>query len=173
LATKTKKEKIMPKKLRGVLETPEEEVKEEETAPTNAVVTCPACGTEFEAPAAPEEEPAAEEGEPEKEEKPVDVKAAVKAALTTERKRVAAITEIGEKFGFREAAKAAVDGDVSVDAFRKQILDQSPEDWRASLTVRNPALQASERDMTGGGTAAGAVAVDEIKRRRASKYGGV
>jgi hypothetical protein len=73
----------------------------------------------------------------------VDVKAAVAAALADERKRTAAITALSEKFGFQDAGRAAIEAGVAVDAFRAQILDKSPDEWRASLAIKNPSVQAT------------------------------
>lgn len=155
-----------------------------EDTPKNAMVTCPECGAEFEAPETPAEEPEETpeetpeedrgQGTEDREQKECsaapridDVKAAVKAALVEERKRMAAITALGAKFGFVDAAQKAVESDVTVDAFRKQILDQSPEAWKASLAVKNPSVQASADDAAGGGEAA--AMVDEVKARRKAK----
>jgi len=103
-------------------------------------------------------------------EKPVDVDAAVQAALQADRQRADEITNLGDKFGFTAEAKAAVKDGKTVDDFRKEILNKSPEDWEAALNVKNPATQESEDDLSG--AAEGKEAVASIKERRAKMYGG-
>lgn len=121
-----------------------------EDTPKNALVTCPECGAEFEAPEAPAEEPeetpVPEEETEDKGQEAEDVAAAVKAAVADERKRTAAITALGGKFGFADAATKAISDGVTVDTFRAQILAKSPDEWKASLAVKNPTVQASAED---------------------------
>lgn len=155
LAPKTKKENDMPKEKEGVLETP----KNDGNADVNG-------GGAEDAGAVVDAAPV---------EKPVDVDAvvdaAVKAALVADRKRADEITALGEKFGFTASAKAFVSDGKTVDEFRAHILNQTPEDWKAALEVKNPALQASEADEKTAGQKKTDAAVDEIKARRAEKHG--
>lgn len=100
---------------------------------------------------------------------PVDVQAAVNEALAKDRKRAAEIEELGEKFGFTEAAKEFKEGGKSVEEFRKYILNKSPEDWRESLAIKNPAEQVSEEALET--NAEGQEAVDRIKASRRAVSG--
>lgn len=101
---------------------------------------------------------------------PVDVVDAVQAALKADRERADEITDLGEKFGFSAEAKAAVRAGKSTDEFRKEILNKSPDDWKASLQVKNPSTQPSEDELED--KAEGDNAVASIKARRAKLYGG-
>ena len=101
--------------------------------------------------------------------KALDVDTAVKAALETERKRTSGINDISAKFGFVADAKKFIEDGKTVDDFRAHILAKSPEDWKASLAVRNPSHQASEKEMVD--TSEGAAAVAKIKERRQARYG--
>lgn len=100
---------------------------------------------------------------------PVDVGAAVEKALAAERLRTAAIDELGAKFGFTvDVAKFKADGG-TVEQFRAHILNKSPDDWSASLAIKNPAQQNSEQEQEE--FADGASAVDAIKARRQERFG--
>ena len=105
---------------------------------------------------------------PAAEPQPADVDAAVQSALADERVRAAEITELGEKFGFEDDAKQFLKDGKSVNEFRTAILSKSPEDWKASLKVKNPSTQDTAEEL---GEAAGSDTVDKIKARRAKKYG--
>lgn len=98
-----------------------------------------------------------------------DVDAAVKNALKADRQRQADIRALGKRFGFDDDAEKHAVEDTSVDDFRKLILDKSPDDWRASLTIKNPSRQASEQEQED--NEEGAAAVKQIKKRRQAKFG--
>ena len=100
---------------------------------------------------------------------PVDVDAAVQAALKKERRRTAEINDIGNKFGFTASAKKFVEDGKSVEDFRAHILSKSPEDWQASLAIKNPSQQIGEQDLQD--KSAGADAVEKIKARRQAQFG--
>lgn len=99
----------------------------------------------------------------------VDVDAAVQAALQTDRKRQREIRELGAKFGFTAAAEQFAESGQSVAEFRAHILNKSPEDWRASLAVKNPSTQETEASLEA--TEEGNSAVASIKERRQKQYG--
>ena len=65
--------------------------------------------------------------------------AAVKAAEEATTARIAAINEIGDKFGFKDDADKFAKEGKSVAEFREHITNKSPEDWKNSLEIRNPA----------------------------------
>ena len=97
-----------------------------------------------------------------------NVDEAITAALAADRKRAAEIDELGEKFGFgTDAKKFKADGK-SVDEFRTHILNKSPEDWRASLAIKNPATQAAEQELSD--SSEGTAAVNRIKEKRQARY---
>jgi hypothetical protein len=93
-----------------------------------------------------------------------DVKAEVQAALKVDRARQTEIRELGSKFGFSAAAEKFANSDQTADEFRKHILNKSPEDWRSSLSIKNPAHQDSEQEFTD--NKEGADAVEKIKASR-------
>ena len=97
----------------------------------------------------------------------VDVK--VNAAIAKERKRIAEITALGNKFGFGEDAEKFVADGKKVSDFRAHVLNKSPEDWKASLSVKNPSLQTSESDLEEANQGDDAVA--RIKERRKASFG--
>lgn len=99
-----------------------------------------------------------------------DVSAAVEAALKVDRQRQADIRALGKRFGFTDAAEEFAAGGKSLEEFRAHILDKSPDDWRSTLTIKNPATQESETDSAA--TADGAAAVAKIKERRQARFGG-
>lgn len=137
------------------------------TKPQEPTPATPAAAAE---PTPPVSDPKATVTAPEPEAaKPVDIDAAVKAALETERKRTAGINDISERFGFVADAKKFIEGGKTVDDFRAHILAKSPDDWKASLAVRNPSHQASEQELDD--TTQGASAVAKIKERRQARYG--
>lgn len=70
-----------------------------------------------------------------------NVEAAVRKALAEDRKRAASITALGDKFGFVTDAKDYVAAGKSLEEFRAHVLGKSPDDWKASLAVRNPPQQ--------------------------------
>lgn len=99
----------------------------------------------------------------------VDVDAKVAAALKVDRQRQVDIRELGAKFGFAAEAEKFANSDKSVEEFRAHILEQSPEKWRASLAIKNPATQESEEETKG--LSEGNTAVAKIKERRQARYG--
>lgn len=107
--------------------------------------------------------------QPEAKHEPANVEEAVAAALKEDRKRQASIRELGGKFGFAEAAETFAEGGQSLEEFRAHILNQSPEKWRATLAIKNPAQQTSEQDFQA--ASEGAEAVAKIKARRQARYG--
>jgi ATP-dependent protease ClpP protease subunit len=90
---------------------------------------------------------------------------AVQQALASERVRTAELTAVGNKFGFGEDAETFIAQGKSVEEFRAHILNKSPDDWKASLAVQNPATQetASDDDESN-------EAIAKVKERRAAKY---
>ena len=99
-----------------------------------------------------------------------DVEAAVEAALDKEAERVAGITALGNKFGFTSEAEAFIgDRKKTVAEFQAHILNKSPDDWKASLAIKNPSTQASEADLDA--SKEGSEAVAKIKERRKAAYG--
>ena len=100
---------------------------------------------------------------------PTDVTTAVAAALKVDRQRQADIRALGKRFGFEAVAEEFAAGGKSLDEFRAHILDKSPDDWRATLDIKNPATQTSEADSTT--TAEGNAAVAKIKERRKAVFG--
>jgi len=95
------------------------------------------------------------------------VQEAVQAALAEERRRTAEITAVGSKFGFTADAEKFISSGKSVEDFRAHVLGKSPEDWKASLQVKNPAVQAPADDND---DSEGADAVAKIKERRKAKF---
>lgn len=100
---------------------------------------------------------------------PVDVTVAVETALKADRKRQADIRDLGRRFGFDADAEAFANSDKSLEEFRAHILDKSPDAWKASLSIKNPAQQESEADQEL--AADGAAAVNKIKERRQAIFG--
>lgn len=98
------------------------------------------------------------------------VEEAVAAALKVDRQRQADIRELGTRFGFQGDAETFSAEGKSLEDFRAHILNQSPEKWRASLTIKNPANQQSEEDLRG--NSEGDAAVAKIKERRQARYVG-
>jgi len=103
------------------------------------------------------------------EETPVDVDAAVEAALAAERTRTAEINALSAQFGFAEDAEAFLKDGKSVEEFRAHILNKSPDEWRASLAITNPTTQPSEQDEAD--SSEGEAAVAKIKERRKARFG--
>ena len=101
-------------------------------------------------------------------EQPVDVDAAVQSALKADRKRQKEIRELGAKFGFTAAAEKFAESGQTVAEFQDHILNKSPEDWRASLSIKNPSLQESETDLAESQESDDAIA--SIKERRQKQY---
>ena len=99
---------------------------------------------------------------------PQDVQAAVQEALANERTRTAEITALGSKFGFGEDAEKFIADGKSVADFQAHILNKSPDDWKASLAIKNPSQQASEDDLTASKEGDDAVAL--IKERRKASF---
>lgn len=97
-----------------------------------------------------------------------NVDEAVKKALAADRKRTAEIRNLGAKFGFGKDAEEFAASEKSVEEFRSHILSKSPEDWKASLQIRNPAHQESE-DASDDSAAKEAIA--KVKARRKSRTG--
>ena len=94
---------------------------------------------------------------------------AVAIALKDERVRIVGINALGNKFGFNADAETFVASGGTVADFRAHVLNKSPEDWKASLAVRNPAQQATdegEQDKSGND------AVAQIKERRKARHSG-
>jgi ATP-dependent protease ClpP protease subunit len=102
------------------------------------------------------------------EETPVDVNAAVEAALAAERTRTAEINTLSAKFGFADDAEDFLTDGKSAEDFRAHILSKSPDDWRASLAIKNPTTQPSETDE--GDSSEGSEAVAKIKERRKARF---
>jgi len=100
---------------------------------------------------------------------PVDVKAEVAAALKVDRKRQTEIRDLGRRFGFDADAETFANSDKSLEEFRAHILDKSPEAWKASLSIKNPAHQDTEADQAL--AADGAAAVNKIKEQRQKRFG--
>lgn len=123
-----------------------------------------------EQPDAPTEETQVQEDTPETLADADDVDARITAALKKDRKRQADIRALGKKFGFEAAAEKYADGDHSVEDFRAHILDKSPDDWRKSLAIKNPAKQDSEQDIDD--TSEGDAVVAKIKEKRKAAFGG-
>jgi len=101
---------------------------------------------------------------------PTDVSAVVEAALKVDRKRQADIRDLGQRFGFSKAAEEFAASGKSLDEFRAHILEKSPDDWRATLAIKNPATQ--ETETANEEAADGAAAVAKIKERRQARFGG-
>ena len=99
-----------------------------------------------------------------------DMDAKIKAALIQDRKRQTQIRALGKKFGFEAAAEEYADGDFSIEDFRSHILDQSPDEWRKSLEIKNPANQATGDDIDDAED--GAAVVAKIKERRKARFAG-
>jgi len=95
------------------------------------------------------------------------VNEAVQKALANERVRTSEITALGSKFGFAKDAEDHIASGKSVEQFRAHILNKSPDDWKASLEVRNPAQQSSEDDDE---EDSGSEAVARIKERRKARF---
>ncbi len=100
--------------------------------------------------------------------KAADVDLAVQEALKADRVRQSEIRKLGKKFGFEETAEEFASDDKSLEEFRTHILNKSPEDWKSSLKVKNPAVQETEEGLS---ESAGSDAVETIKARRAKKFG--
>jgi len=77
----------------------------------------------------------------------LSVDEAVQKALAEDRQRSGDIRELGAKFGFAEDAEQFARDGKSVDDFRTHILNKSPEAWEASLSIKNPATQQSEKEV--------------------------
>jgi len=105
----------------------------------------------------------------EQEDSRADVDAAVKSALQADRKRQKEIRELGAKFGFTEAAEQFAESGQSVAEFQAHILNKSPEDWKASLSIKNPATQESEEILSASKESNDAVS--KIKDRRQLRFG--
>lgn len=99
-----------------------------------------------------------------------DVQAAVREALAAERKRTAEITALGNKFGFDSDAEQFITNGKSVADFQAHVLAKSPDDWKASLEIKNPSHQASESELES--SSEGTEAVAKIKERRKARYAG-
>ncbi len=99
---------------------------------------------------------------------PVDVSAAVEAALVKDRKRQAEIRELGNKFGFTAAAEEFALNGKSLDQFRAHILNKSPEQWETSLKIRNPAAQSTEQELDD--YSEGADVVAKIREKRQARF---
>ncbi len=97
-----------------------------------------------------------------------DMDAKIRAALIQDRKRQSQIRALGKKFGFEAAAEEYAVGDFTIEDFRTHILDQSPDEWRKSLEIKNPANQVTGDDIDD--AAAGATAVAKIKERRKARF---
>lgn len=95
----------------------------------------------------------------------VDVDQAVQAALTKERQRIAQLTALGSKFNFTADCEQFIANGKSVDEFRAHILNKSPDDWKASLAIRNPAQQEASSNEAD----AANQAIAQIKARRQGK----
>ena len=99
-----------------------------------------------------------------------DVEAAVEAALDKEAERVAGITALANKFGFTNEAETFIGNrKKTVAEFQAHILNKSPDDWKASLAIKNPSTQESEADLDA--SKEGSEAVSKIKERRKAAYG--
>lgn len=98
------------------------------------------------------------------------VQKAVAEALANDRKRVAEITALGNKFGFAKEAETHIAEGKSLDDFRAHVLQKSPDDWKASLKVQNPAHQDSEGDLEDD-TEETEEATARIKERRRARMG--
>ena len=98
----------------------------------------------------------------------VDMSVEIKKALKADRKRQAEIRELGAKFGFTIAAEKFAGDDSTVEEFRAHILNKSPEDWRESLAIKNPAVQESEEELNNSGESD--AAIEKIKARRKAKF---
>lgn len=96
------------------------------------------------------------------------VEAAVQQALANERTRTAEITALGGKFGFGVDAETFIASGKTADEFRAHILGKSPEDWKASLAVKNPTTLSSEVEEA---DESGNEAVAKIKERRKARVG--
>ena len=99
----------------------------------------------------------------------VDVKAEIDSALKADRKRQAEIRDLGRRFGFDADAETFAAGDKSLAEFQAHILAKSPDAWKESLSIRNPAIQSAENEQAL--AADGAAAVDKIKARRQARFG--
>lgn len=83
--------------------------------------------TRNEEPSESQERAMTEETKETREQKPeIDVKAVESAAMENERKRIAEITKLGDKFNQRDMANQAVEGGKSVEEFRDMILSELP-----------------------------------------------
>lgn len=100
---------------------------------------------------------------------PAEVKAEVEAALKADRKRQAEIRELGRRFGFDAEAETFANSDQTLAEFQAHILAKSPDSWKASLSIKNPAVQDSEDEQAL--ASEGAAAVDKIKARRLARFG--
>lgn len=98
----------------------------------------------------------------------IDVEARVQEALMQERNRIAELSTIGDKFGFKADADQFVASGKSIEDFRAHILAKSPEAWKASLAIQNPSVQESEGDGDDSKDATEAIA--KIKERRQAKF---
>lgn len=99
----------------------------------------------------------------------IDVKAEIAIALKADRKRQAEIRDLGRRFGFDADAETFASGDKSLAEFQAHILEKSPDAWKESLSIRNPAIQSTENEQAL--AADGAAAVDKIKARRQARFG--
>lgn len=97
-----------------------------------------------------------------------DVDEAKETGQLEERERQKSIRELGAKFGFGKAAQQFADDGKSVAQFQEHILEKSPDDWKASLSIQNPSQQITAEDAD---LAEGDETVARIKARRASKFG--
>ena len=93
---------------------------------------------------------------------------AVATALANERRRASEITALGSRFGFQADAESHIADGSSVEDFRAHILGKSPDDWKASLAVRNPSEQAPEEDDD---DSDGDAVVAKVKERRRARMG--
>lgn len=98
------------------------------------------------------------------------VQKAVDEALANDRKRVAEITALGNKFGFAKDAEQHIAEGKSLADFRAHVLEKSPDDWKASLKVQNPAHQDSEDDLEDDSEET-KEATARIKERRRARMG--
>ena len=100
---------------------------------------------------------------------PVDVKSAVAEALKIDRQRQADIRDLGQRFGFDADAETFANSDKSLSDFQAHILAKSPDAWKASLAIKNPAQQQTESESQE--LAEGSAAVAKIKEKRKARFG--
>ncbi|QQG66354.1 hypothetical protein [Desulfobulbus oligotrophicus] len=99
----------------------------------------------------------------------IDVKAEVAAALKADRQRQADIRDLGRRFGFDADAEIFANSDKSLSDFQTHILAKSPDAWKASLAIKNPAQQETESDSRE--LAEGSAVVAKIKEKRKARFG--